>query len=118
MEATFNVGELVRLRADPSKSGPVIEILSAVSGVDRYRVFHGRSDVRDYYADQLERAEPPPADALLTAVAEGRSLDAKIFRARLTASRLARPQVDNLYALHAAHQIQPVPARHNHSREA
>jgi hypothetical protein len=102
VDATFNVGQLVRLRADPSKSGPVIEILPAVSGVERYRVFHGRSDLRDYYADQLERGEPPPADALLAAVAAGRGLDAKIFRARLTATRLARPQVDNLYALHAA----------------
>ncbi|HVO23041.1 MAG TPA: SNF2-related protein [Candidatus Margulisiibacteriota bacterium] len=108
MEAAFIVGQLVRLRADPSKAGPVIEILPAVRGMERYRVFHGRSEVRDYYADQLEGAEPPRADALLTAIAEHRGVDAEVFRARLTASRLARPQVDNLYALHAA-RIKYVP---------
>lgn len=65
MKASFNVGQLVRLRAGQSKSGPVIELLSLVGGVQRYRVLHGPSDVRDYYADQLESAETSPApDAL------------------------------------------------------
>ncbi len=103
MDTPFTVGQLVRLRADPCKAGPVIEVLPTVGTVARYRIFHGPSEIRDYYADQLEAAEALHApDDFLAALTAGRMLGADVFRARLTASRLARPQVDNLYALQAA----------------
>lgn len=103
MDATFTIGQLVRLRADPSKSGPVIEIVPPIGAATRYRVFHGPSEIRDYYADQLEAAETLSSpDEFLAAIADGRIVDVDVFHARLTASRLARPQVDNLYALQAA----------------
>jgi len=103
VDATFSVGQLVRLRADPSKAGPVIEILPAVGSVTRYRIFHGPSDIRDYYADQLVAGDSPAArDPFFAAITAGTAVDPDVFRARLTAARLARPQVDSLYALHAA----------------
>jgi hypothetical protein len=80
-----------------------MEILPAVGGMARYRIFHGPSDVRDYYADQLEAATAPqPPSDFVAGIAVGRILDADVFRARLTAARLAHPQIDNLYALQAA----------------
>jgi len=109
VDHSFNVGQLVRLRADASKSGPVIEVLPPLAGAQRYRVFHGPSDIRDYYADQLEPAETSrQRDGFSSAIVGGRTLEADLFRARLTASRLARPQTDNLYALQAA-RIKHIP---------
>lgn len=102
----FQVGELVSLRVDRTRQGPVMQILPPVGGRPRYRVFHAPGDMRDYYEEQLV-AVPPATDAVssiaaaLAGAAHG-VLDAATFRARLTAARLSNPQIDHLYALHAA----------------
>lgn len=109
MEPYFQVGQLVSLRADRSRSGPVVEILPPAGGEPRYRVFHAAGDVWVYDQDQLEALSVPwAASGPSDAVAAGRFLPAPVFQARLTAARLARPQVDSLYALHAA-RIQFIP---------
>lgn len=109
MQESFEIGQIVALNADPARSGPVIEVLPAVGGSQRYRVFHSPGNVRDYHAEQLHlAADPVPSDDLLEAVAGGRWLEDEVFRARLTAARLEHPQVDNLYALQAA-RIRYVP---------
>ena len=109
MRERFAIGQLVALRADPGRAGPVMEVLAPVGGSARYRIFHGPANIRDYYEEQLIAADAPsPSDDLLRAVSEGRRVDADVFRARLTAARLDHPQVDNLYALQAA-RIQYVP---------
>jgi hypothetical protein len=97
------------LQADPARQGPVIEILPAVGGRARYRVFHAAGEIREYHEDQLvPLARPATTDDLAAAIAAGRWLPDAVFRARLTAARLAHPLVDNLYALHAA-RIQCIP---------
>lgn len=109
MESRFKVGQLVYLRADSLRVGPIVDILPPVGGLPRYRVFHAASDVREYLEDQWVGVnEPPAADTLVDSISTRRWLDPHLFRARLTASRLAHPQVDNLYALNAA-RIQYIP---------
>jgi ATP-dependent helicase HepA len=105
----FSVGQLVALKADVRRSGPVVEILSPVNGSYRYRVFHTPRNIRDYYEEQLEAVDTSSEpDNLLRAVTERLWLDADVFKSGLAASRLEHPQVDNLYALQAA-RIRYVP---------
>ena len=109
MEREFEVGQLVCLLADPDRRGPVIELLPAVGGIPRYRVFHSPMDIREYHADQLLAVEvPSTSDDLEKAIEEHKWLLSSIFQARLTASRLAHPLVDNLYALYSA-RIKHIP---------
>lgn len=109
MGTQYHLGEIVCLRASPGRSGPIIEILPPIGGVDRFRVFHSPTEIREYTADQLMLLDTPATtDRLSAAVIEGRWLHAKEFQARLTASRLANPQLDNLYALYSA-RIQHIP---------
>ncbi len=109
MRERFALGQLVALKADPTRTGPVMEVLPPVGGSPRYRVFHEAGNIRDYREEQLVAADASSsADDLLRAVAEQRWLDAEVFRARLTAARLDHPQVDNLYALQSA-RIRYVP---------
>jgi ATP-dependent helicase HepA len=103
METRYRIGQLVRLRADPSRSGPITEVLSPTGGIPRYRVFHSATDIGEYHQDQLVAVDAPTiATADADAMVAGKWLDVDIFRARLTASRLAHPLVDSLYALRAA----------------
>jgi len=103
MEPRFSKGQIVHLRADPAKTGSVMEILPPTGGAPRYRVFHSPTDIGEYYEDQLAESDILPASsAVLEAVSAGNWVDADIFRARLTASRLSHPLVDNLYAFQAA----------------
>jgi hypothetical protein len=92
----FDLGQLVVLRADPERIGPVIAVLPAVEGLARYRVFHGPGASRDYAEDQLVAA---PTDA-------GGDGDDGVgpteFRARLTAARLLHPLTDHVYSPRAA----------------
>ncbi|MHC5730721.1 MAG: hypothetical protein ACYTXY_42765, partial [Nostoc sp.] len=47
------MGQLVCLRADPSRSGPVIEILPPAGGRSRYRIFHSPTQILEYHEEQL-----------------------------------------------------------------
>ncbi|MCK6580971.1 MAG: DEAD/DEAH box helicase [Anaerolineae bacterium] len=98
----FEVGEIVSLKVDSSRQGPIIEILSQVAGKTRYRVFHSPADMPIYFEDQIVSASGEVADPLVDALLNGRWVSPETFRARLTAARLAHPQTDHVYALHAA----------------
>lgn len=109
MSERFGVGQVVALKADPGRAGPVTEILRPVDGSPRYRVFHAPGNIKDYYEEQLvSAASPSRTDDLSEAFAEQQWLDPAMFQMRLTAARLEHPQVDNLYALQAA-RIRYVP---------
>lgn len=109
MTEGFAVGQEVCVRADPTRQGIIQAILPAVGGRARYRVYHGPGHVRDYTADQVRAiAGSDTLDNLMQALLAGRWLSPEAFRARLTAARLAHPQIDTLYALHAA-RIQWIP---------
>jgi ATP-dependent helicase HepA len=109
MQPLFNLGKLVCLRADPSRSGPVIEILPPAGGQARYRVFHSATQILEYHEEQLVDAEATTGSAgLLETLKAGGGLDVDSFHARLTAARLSNPQIDNLYALQSA-RIQFIP---------
>lgn len=100
---SYSVGDLVCLRADPSRQGSIIEILPTLGGKQRYRVFHSPAEIRDYFEDQIQQVDKPTAPEDLTqAVLEGSWVSDQEFRARLTASRLSHPLTDSLYALYAA----------------
>ena len=103
MEAEFQIGQLVCLRADPVRQGSIIQVLPSVGGRPRFKVFHSAQEVREYYEEQLLRvASPPSVDRTTQAIRDGQWLPPDDFRAHLTAARLAHPLTDNLYALHAA----------------
>jgi hypothetical protein len=59
METRYRIGQLVRLRADPSRSGPITEVLSPTGGIPRYRVFHSATDIGEYHQDQLVAVDAP-----------------------------------------------------------
>ncbi|MCZ7535050.1 MAG: SNF2-related protein [Acidimicrobiia bacterium] len=105
-QAGFAIGQFVALRADPERRGPVIAIEASVAGQPRYKVFHRADSIITYFQEQLLAVDAPasePVDALY-----GPGLDPADFYARLTATRLRHPEIDGLYALHAA-RIQFVP---------
>ncbi len=108
MDTPFVVGQLVAVRADPSRSGPVIAVLPAVNGRARYRVFHSSAVTREYAEEQLIAVDVPPPDPWADGLVEGPWVDVESFRARLIAARLANPQIDHIYALHSA-RIQFIP---------
>ncbi|MEV4384117.1 DEAD/DEAH box helicase [Micromonospora sp. NPDC049580] len=97
----FNVGDIVAVQADPSRVGPVIQILQSVDGFGRYRVFHEAGSMREYAEDQLVLAA-----AQQEATTAG--LSPEEFRARLVAARLSHPLTDHVYSLRAA-RIKYVP---------
>jgi ATP-dependent helicase HepA len=99
--AAFEVGQLVAVRADPARKGPVIAVLPPVGGRLRYRVFHSSSATREYAEDQLVAADMPAIDAWADQLVNGPWVDLEALQARLVASRLANPQMDHVYALHA-----------------
>jgi len=101
VEPTIAVGQLVRLKADPTRSGPVIEVLPPAGGQNRYRVFHSAESLGEYYQDQLEVIESPRgSDQYIDAMVAGEwTAD---FRAQFAAARLLHPEADGLYALRAA----------------
>jgi superfamily II DNA or RNA helicase len=99
----FKVGDLVALRADRKRVGPVLEILTPIGSISRYRVFHGNADFAVYAEDQLIQViQESTEQAVVRALAERQWLTTPEFRARLTSARLSNPQTDALYALHAA----------------
>ncbi|MFC1791046.1 DEAD/DEAH box helicase [Gemmatimonadota bacterium] len=88
----FAPGEIVHLKADPSKIGAV---LKATTGLiePRYDVFvDGKA--ASFFESQLEKAD---RDRNAT-----NTLDISAFHARLTALQLLHPSISNLYSLDAA----------------
>lgn len=109
MSTSFDKGQIVRLVADHTRSGPVIDKIQMPGGQVRYRVFHSPTDVREYLADQIEAVDiSPTGNRLIDALQEKEWLTTSQFQARLTAARLADPQVDHLYSLYAG-RIQHIP---------
>lgn len=109
MATAFATGQIVYLRADPDRRGPVIQVMAVAGGRVRYRVFHSATETREYYEEQLASLATPsdgPTDSFRGTHTD--FLPAAEFRARLTALRLSHPLTDNLYALHAA-RIQFIP---------
>ena len=107
----FSVGQIVQLCADPSRRGPIIEIMSPVGGMNRYRVYHSAGNTQEYFEDQIQldtSALSRTSGDLETALNNGDYTSADIFRARITAERLSNPQSDSIYSLRAA-RIQYVP---------
>lgn len=104
--AVFRIGQRVTLKADPSLQGAVIAVHNRADGGVHYTVFHSAELTRDYDEEQLVLSETELS--LDDALASGKFLDSKTFHARLTASRLVPPNLDNIYALYAA-RIQHVP---------
>lgn len=100
----FAVGDIVVLRAAPSTSGAVTNILPG-KPENRYVIFHS-GNTATYYASQLAKKEE------LLKEREIASLDD--FHAYLTALHLRHPGIANLYSLHAArinyvpYQFKPV----------
>ncbi len=106
---TYNLGQIVQLRADPSRQGSITEILPSIGGVNQYRVFHSAGDFRTYYEDQLDPiATSPITTDLASALLQSDCLSSGEFRARITAARLSNPQTNALYSLYAA-RIQHIP---------
>jgi len=103
MQQIFDIGQIVCLRAEPTRSGPVIEILPVVGGRARYRIFHSPTNIQEYHEDQLINAESTSKPTNLSEkLAAEQLLDVPLFQARLTAARLSHPQIDNLYSLKSA----------------
>lgn len=91
----FRVGDIVVLTVDPSRKGPVIEILPPVQGQHKYRVFHSPEDICEYLENQISLASQPTSQII-------QGGDIKEFFSRLNSLRLSHPLIDSLYALHAA----------------
>ena len=104
-QSAFNVGAIVSLKADPTKSGAVTAVIAG-DKENRYQVFHD-GKVASYYESQLlllPNEEPSGPNVL--------PLEA--FHARITALQLLHPSISTLYSLHAAridfipYQFRPV----------
>ena len=103
MQAKFTVGNIVCLKADQLRQGPVIETLPILAGRFRYRVFHSPGEIREYSEEQLSLLNAGAQTPTDTSMFSSNSfLNPDEFGARLTACRLANPLTDNLYASHAA----------------
>ena len=100
----FSLGDVVRLRADPEKSGAVTSV-HPVGQETRYQVYIDGT-ASSFYESQLELAEVISRTDWVLPLQE--------FHARLTALQLLHPSVSKLYSLHAAridfipYQFRPV----------
>ncbi len=94
----FVPGDIVHLKANPSKSCAVTLVLSG-DVETRYQVFHD-STLATYYESQLLPSAP--------AAAVSRRMPLDEFHARLTALQLLHPSVSTLYSLNAA-RIEVIP---------
>ncbi len=106
--AHFEVGQVVAVRADPTRTGPVIAELTPVGGRPRFRVYHSPTVVREYFEDQLVAAVSTTTDVWIDLLERREFVDPPLFSARLTATRLNNPQIDHIYSLRAA-RIQFIP---------
>ena len=100
----FSLGDVVRLRADPEKSGAVTSV-HPVGQETRYQVYIDGT-ASSFYESQLELAEVISRTDWVLPLQE--------FHARLTALQLLHPSVSKLYSLHSAridfipYQFRPV----------
>ena len=94
----FSPGDVVRLVANPDKSGAVTSV-HPVGQETRYQVFID-GKVGSFYESQLEVAETTAEKDWVIPLQE--------FHARLTALQLLHPSISKLYSLHAA-RIDPIP---------
>ena len=104
----YEIGQIVQLRADPSRQGAIIKKLPPIGGVRRYQVFHSSGDDGEYFEDQLVLAPTRAVSDLASTLLQGDLSSSDEFRARITAARLSHPQTDSLYSLYAA-RIQHIP---------
>ncbi len=99
----FNPGELVHLKADPTKTGAVIAVLTG-DPENRYQVFHSGATAT-YYESQLEPSVSSSNRITVTPEA---------FHAALSALQLRHPSINHLYSLFASrinfvpYQFRPV----------
>jgi len=99
LETTFQVGNLVALRSDPTVLMPIIEVMPGGAEC-RYRVFHDNR-MATYYESQLQdpdqTEEPQP------------QLNAKELRAYLTSLQILSPSTSHLHSLGAgdSHLLSP-----------
>lgn len=70
----FTIGAVVALRADPSRTGPVIAELDPVGERRRFRVYHSADEIRDYLEDQLLPSQPVVVDEWRTRSSSNGSL--------------------------------------------
>jgi ATP-dependent helicase HepA len=107
-EDQLALGSIVSLRADPTRTGPVIAELPAIGGRRRFRIYHSAASIRDYSEDQLQLQQQSPGGEWADRLLDRRFADPLEFRSRLTAMRLNNPQVDHIYSLRSA-RIQFIP---------
>ncbi len=100
----YHIGDIIVLRAQPSVSGAITQILQG-SSESRYVVFTG-GRTATYYASQIRLLETRAENREILSLGE--------FQARLTALLLRQPSIRTLYSLHAArinfipYQFRPV----------
>lgn len=82
------VGQVVALRADVTRVGPIIATLPSVDGRPRVRVFHSGETIRDYFADQLQAVPTEAPDVLERALRDEAWVDPMTLHAGLVATRL------------------------------
>lgn len=97
---SFSVGDLVCVRVDRARLGPVLEVLPPIGDTNQYRVFHSASSTATYAEDQLTRVESTQ-NGTATGL-PGTPVTVEELRARLTAAVLRHPRSDDIYALSAA----------------
>ncbi|MGE3538652.1 MAG: DEAD/DEAH box helicase [Candidatus Tectimicrobiota bacterium] len=90
--ALFTVGDLVGLRSNPTVVMPVIEVLEAVTGERRYRVFQNNTKTT-YYESQLQ--------VVANASDTRRPLTVEGLHAHLTSLQILAPSTANLFSLRA-----------------
>lgn len=88
--ALFAVGNLVTLRSNPSVVMPIVEVVAAIVGEPRYRVFQNNG-LATYYESQLQ--------AVSSVEPELTQLTAEAVHAYLTSLQLLAPSTANLYSL-------------------
>ena len=86
----FAVGDLVGLRSNPTVVMPVIEVLEAITGERRYRVFQNNTKTT-YYESQIQ--------ALAGTEDARRQLTAEALHAHLTSRQILSPSTANLLSL-------------------
>lgn len=103
MDEGLKVGDVVQLKADQARTGPVIGIEELASGERRYLVFHTGDQSVSYFESQIELVSVvSDRNQLREQIESGSWLGASEFRSRLTAARLANPDNESLYALQSA----------------